>query len=233
VTNFVAKSTVAGGVFGAGSLICAGACVYCIYRVVIAIRGRNVQQIEPIQETAAAKANVEMLRMIHTRLNTLLSESAPIDLEIGVNDVQLHEAIGGQLQELEQILPQMRTELAEVKASLESIIASRSVSSPSGAGLDSPASEGSVERGLLGKLDNLARRVARDQSSRNASRGSSVTSSPAGGNVSSFAAESPLPSPVSKGGPARALTFGSVNSGGTPMSPLASDGTSNPLDEEK
>ncbi len=182
--------------------MCAGACVYCIYRVVIAIKYRNIQPIEPIHETAAAKANVAMLRMVNTRLNTLLNDAVVVDLEAGVDDARLHETIGQQLTELEQMLPGLRTELDEIQAALQS----RSVSSPSGAGnLDSPASTDSFERNLLGKLDALSKKVGKDQSSRNASRLSSTQSSPAGHVGYSFVA-SPAASPIPKGGPAPAVS---------------------------
>jgi hypothetical protein len=209
VASFIAKNAVAGSIFGAGAVVCAGACGYCIYRVVIDLKHRNIQPIAPAADMTAAKADVQMLRLVHTRLNTLLSESTP-DLEAGVTDVQLHGAISGQLQELEQILPQMRTELDELKQTIQEALANRSIESPSTAGVDSPSSEG-FEQGLLGKLDAFSKKVSKDRSSRNASRHSSAPTSPG---AVPFPA-SPGLSPVVKGTPVpRRLTFESSINGG-------------------
>ena len=224
VTNLVAKSMLTGGLFGAGSIACGAACLYCGYRVYLAIKYRNVQPIVPVENIAASKANVAMLRMVNTRLNGLLNDTQIIDLEEGVADINLHESIGRQLHELEQMLPLLRGEIAELQATIQGALAGRSVSSPGAGGLDSPSVDSSFERGLLGKLDALSKKVGKDQSSRNASRLSSTTSSPAGTSSYSFAAVSPAASPVVRTSPAaRRITFGSVNDGGTPMSPAAGD----------
>lgn len=230
VTSFITKSTAAGGIFGAGTIVCAGSCVYCIFRVVNAIKYRNIQPLAPAPDMTAAKADVQMLRVVHTRLNTLLTESEPIDLEAGVNDVQLHEAINGQLQELEQILPLMRTELDELRQTIHEVLANQSVESPDGIGLDSPSKEVSFERGILDKLNALAKKVGRDQSSRNNSRLSSAANSPA---RVSFAA-SPEFSPVPKVSPAtRRLTF-DINGDepkSTPVVARTGGGIMSPTDE--
>ena len=192
-----------------------------MYRVVIAIKYRFVQPIAPAQDIAASKANLQMLHMINTRLNGLLNDTQEIDLEAGVDDVQLHESIGRQLQELEQMLPQMRTELGELRETVQAALLSRSMSSP-GAGLDSPSVDASFERGLLGKLDALSKKVGKDRLSRNASILSSAIGSPTGTSTYSFGA-SPGASPVTRTRPpGRRITFESVNDGGTPMTPATS-----------
>lgn len=222
VTSFVAKSTISGGVFGAGALVCAGACVYCVYRVVNAIKSRNIQPIAPTADITAARTNLQMLRMVHTRLNTLLSVSPATDLEAGVSDVQLHEAINGQLGELEQMLPQLRTELGALKASIEATIASRGANSPGS--FASPGVDSSYEQGLLNNLDKILKTAAKDRLSRNSSRLSSATTSPTSGYSPRFATASPAlaQSPV-----ARRIPFGNVQDGGTPLSPIS------PGDENK
>lgn len=230
VTSIIAKSTTIGGALGAGALLCAGACAYCFYRVVVAIRHRDIKPIEPIENTAASKANVVMLRMIDSKLKTILNGTeAVVDLEAGVNDVELHESIHRSLSELAEMLPALREEIADLQGTIQAALESRSLGSPNG-GLDSPSGDSNFERGLLGKLEALSKKTSKDQRSRNTSRLSSTTNSPI--SQLDFSLASPTGSPAARGNSnnGRRLTFGPINES-TPTSPAGQVSTEK-LDDE-
>src|SRR5579862_7728617 len=65
VQSFIAGAVLNGGILGAGSLICAGACAYCLYRFVDALRTRSIEPIAPIFDESAAKVNFLILRAIN------------------------------------------------------------------------------------------------------------------------------------------------------------------------
>ena len=235
VEKLIAGDKVTGGLLIAGALVCASLGCICLTRLAKSLIPRNVQQIAPEQavvavthqraleelhqaapphDVEAAKVNLQVLREINTRLMQLLPNEES-DLEAGIADDQLHESIRGRLLELEQILPSLRQELVALKRDLQSSFAARTLSSPSGAGLDSPGvGDSSFEQRLLDRVDKLGAKIAKDKASRNSSTSTSFENSFAGGNVSSVPG-SPLGKPIS---PAqRALKFDGPDN--TPQSP--------------
>ena len=148
------------------------------------LREVQIHSIEPLT-SVVDNDTVQILRMVHNRLNRLLDPTAIIDLEQRVDDKKLDEFINQQLTLLEEMLPTMRQDLVEFQEMVQTALTNRSMDSPSGSVLNSPSADSSAEKGLFSKLNALAKKVEKDQSSRNASRLPSTFSSPiAGGNGS-------------------------------------------------
>lgn len=181
IKNFISGANTAGGVLGVGSLVCAGACAYCVYRFVDALRARSIEIITPNFDEEAAKTNTTVLRVIHSRLNTLLNQSTNIDLEERIDDARLPDLINQQISELELMMPDMRRELAEMQETILAAINNRALESRSGSAFNSPSHESSYEYGILDKLNALSKQVGTDQKSRSASRLQSTYTSPMGG----------------------------------------------------
>jgi len=183
VLSFIAKSTTMGTVFGFGALLCTGGCLYCGYRFIDALRDRNIQLIQSIEEPAAAKTNIKMLSFINSKLTVILNKSEEIDLENEPSESQLEESITQRLLELEHLLPSLRTEIASLQEMIQNSLKSKSMSTP-GSALDSPGGYSGIEdspgQKILDKLNALSEKLTktptRKHSSRTASRVSSPTS---------------------------------------------------------
>jgi hypothetical protein len=206
IKNFVSGSGIDGGILGGGALICAGACAYCVYRFVDALRTRSIEIITPNFDEEAAKTNTTVLRLIHSRLNTLLNESTIIDLEMRTDDAGLPDLIYQQINELELMLPDLRQQLADLQETIQTAINNKSMESRSGSAFNSPSHESSYEYGILGKLNALSKQVGTDQKSRSASRLQSTYTSPMGGGTVSKIVIDSNESP--KG---RRINFGIIN----------------------
>jgi hypothetical protein len=190
VISFIAKNSAAGGVFGAGALLCGGACTYCLYRMVTTLHDRAIQ---PIEEIASGKADSAMLRLVNTKLLLILNETEEIDLGGDVDDSKLHQSITQQLQELEQMLPDLRAQISDLQGTIQTALTKKSVSTPASAyGSPGDLQGGhTFEQGLLTKLEALSQKLSKDQASRNTSRFASRTTSPTTQNSSSSAMTSP------------------------------------------
>lgn len=178
VKSFISGAIVNGSILGVVTVVCAGSCIYCAYRFINALRTRAIEPVTPVFDEGAAKANVVMLRSIDNRLNAMLNETVETNLIERLDDNGLHDSINQHLAELEQILPDMRQELSELKDSIQAVILNRSAGSTYSSGCNSPSLGGSFESKLLGKLTDLSVKVGRDQLSRSASRNPSAYSSP-------------------------------------------------------
>lgn len=108
IKSFIAGAVVNGGILGAGSLICAGACAYCCYRVVDALRTRSIESVEPTFDESTTKAHFLILRTIYNQLTALLQKDVSSDLEEVVTDVGLPGSINLQLTELSDELRELR-----------------------------------------------------------------------------------------------------------------------------
>jgi hypothetical protein len=209
--SFIAKSTAAGTAFGAGALLCAGGCAYCLYRVATTIRGRDIQQIQT--------TNAAMLSFINTKLNTILNkteEDGPVNV---IEPQQLHESIIEHLLELEHILPSFRTQIADLQGMLQTSMSTpaSAFGSPGGS-LDGASGTDASLAQLQEKLNALSQLLTKDQKSRKASRLASAVNSPAGTNTVS----TPVPSPQCVGG--HHLT---LNSRDVPSSPYKGSSKNN------
>ncbi len=181
VKSFIAGATANGVILGAGTLICAGACAYCMYRFVDSFRNRNIEQVDPVIDLESARTNTLMLRNIHVRLNALIIQPIYVD---GAVD---NEIINQQLTKLETEYALMQEELEEFQQIVQTELANRSRNSPSMGGLDSPSVEGTFESRLSSRLNALAKL------SRNSSRLQSAYNSPiTGGTGSSLSLVSPI-----------------------------------------
>ncbi len=216
VERFIAGDKSTGGLFAAAALVCTGLGCLCLYRLAKSLTNRDVQPIASDHDVEAAKINLRALREINSRLMEMLPTNEEIDLEAGLDDSRLVNSINGRLLELEQILPEMRMQIDALRRDIQISLAGRSVNSPGVGALDSPIVAGddsSFGQGLLGRLDALAKRVAKDQTSRNSSGFNSFTSSPSNltGNASSFAGVSPAVKTTSP--TARRIDFNAINNG--------------------
>jgi|GEM_PF-1698699 len=195
VVSVIAKGTAVGTVFGAGALICTGGCAYCLYRFVNALRDRNIQPIQPIEEPAAAKTNTKMLSFINSKLTVILNKSEEIDLENGPSESQLEESITQYLLQLDHILPSLRTEVSDLQEMIQKLLKNKSTSTPASVQASPGGYSGaddSLEQDLLEKLNALSQRLAKASSSKNNSRIASRISSPASlGDISSNTQSSP------------------------------------------
>jgi hypothetical protein len=178
VKSFISGAIVNGTILGFVTVVCAGSCIYCAYRFINALRTRTIEPVTPVFDEGAAKANILMLQSIDSRLHVLLNETVEIDLNERLDVTGLHNSINQHLADLEQMLPEMRHELAEFKVLIQAATENRSIGSTNSSAYNSPSVDGSFEGKLLSRLTDLQNKVGKDQSSRNASRLQSAFSSP-------------------------------------------------------
>lgn len=211
VISFLESRRTDGFIFGAGVLICIGACVYCGYRVVTSLSNRNPEPIAPTFNDETNKAHEQMLKEVDRRLKELLGPEENIDLEAAV-PLPLHDSIRKQLVRLEALFPELRAQIEQLEAAVqqekEKKIVPATPPSPfkPSQSLDESVSLGpDFEDDLLDKLDALAAKIARDRSSARSSRNSSRASTPQS-------------SPIHKSSSSRRISLG-----GSPLGSIQED----------
>ena len=184
VLSFFSSRKSDGVVFGAGALICLGACCYCLYRVFNPLTDRQVEPLSSSHNGETCKTHLQMLQEVESRLKELIPTEEENGLET-TPSLPLHDSIQNLLSQLETLFPEMTQQIDGLKDDLAREIAQKETpASPdregdplnSSGALDRSMGDSEFERNLLGKLEALGKKIDRDRSARSSKASSTVTS---------------------------------------------------------
>jgi len=149
VKSFIAKAVVEGGILGAGSLVCAGACVYCAIRFYNALTTRTVESITSVNDEMDTTM---ILRPFHDRLSRLINPSAVNGLELRVEDRGLPEAINRQLTELEKSQTHQLKSITVMDVSSDNVLSLQTIETRLKIALNAEPEDGATVQQSIGQL---------------------------------------------------------------------------------